>query len=178
MRVIGADIVLQQYSITVARHGCFGSRVIKLQLRSAVQAAHEGDNQRTVVGLQLPDMCGRFPRSTNWPAVFDAWDEPALFQTWWFRRVAADADADHSHHSHSKDAISREPGESGAYGDKPDHYRCWRHAAFYIAWRRSRIYAIAVDVLACARADPAQLRSVDPFDKTMVRPTFWIKLTS
>ena len=56
MDVVGADIVLDQQALAVARDGGVQTGVRELQGGRAVQAAHEGLNQRAVVVVHLPDM--------------------------------------------------------------------------------------------------------------------------
>ena len=54
MDVVGADVVLDQQAWAVARDGGVKPGVRKLQIGGAVQAAHEGADQRAVIVLHLP----------------------------------------------------------------------------------------------------------------------------
>ena len=66
---------------------------------------------------------------------FNAWDNPALFQTGWFVEMPAHPDAHHPYHPHGEDAVSGKPGQYGA--DHDDHHHCRRRdrPAVLLAWR-------------------------------------------
>jgi hypothetical protein len=56
VRVVGADVVLQQKPLAVAGGRGVESRVVELEWRGAVQAAHESFDVRSIGRLQLPDV--------------------------------------------------------------------------------------------------------------------------
>ncbi|MBZ9797269.1 hypothetical protein [Mesorhizobium sp. ES1-4] len=56
MRVVRADVVLNEQAVAVACRGCFQAWMVELQRSRAVEALHESGNKRSVLLGQLPDM--------------------------------------------------------------------------------------------------------------------------
>ena len=56
MGVVGADVVLQQQALTVTGGCRVQTRVVELEGRGAMQALHEGADQRAVAVQQMPDV--------------------------------------------------------------------------------------------------------------------------
>jgi hypothetical protein len=106
---------------------------------------------------------------------FNAWTNPALFQTGWFVE-SAHSDAHHPYHPNGEDSVPGKPRQYGAHRHDHHHRRDRYSPALYLVRRISGLHRAAYGLLDRAQSDPPELCDPDAFREDMVYSTVRVEL--
>ena len=91
--------------------------------------------------------------------VFDAWNNPSLFQTGWFVEIPSDPDPHHPHHPNGEDSVHREPRKPRADCDDGDHLHGRNDVALHLGGFGIRFRAASLALLAAGCGHAGDIRN-------------------